>query len=149
MKNKRQFAIKDIITHKQICNQDELRLELKKRGIDVTQATLSRDLKELGVGRISAGDASHYVLQPDSAEVNILGPMVTRQVLSIDANESLIVVKTLPGCANVVGEYLDAQNNPAIIGTLAGDNTLLIVPSSIKKTHNVLEFLKRILVEGK
>ena len=147
MKNNRQFAIKDIITHKQICNQDELRLELKKRGIDVTQTTLSRDLKELGVGRISAGNEFHYILQPGSTEVDMLRPMITRQVISIEANESIIVVKTLPGCANVVGEYLDAQNNSAIIGTLAGDNTLLIIPSSAKKTNNVVEFLKKKLIE--
>jgi len=149
MKSSRQFSIKEIISHKLIANQDELRLELKKRGFDVTQATLSRDMKELGVGRISSGNGVHYALQPDSSEVNILRPMVTRQVLSINANESIIVVKTLPGCANVVGEFLDALNNEDVIGTLAGDNTLLIIPSSHKKTRNLVDFLKQKLIEGK
>ena len=149
MKNKRQFAIKDIIAHKQISSQDELRIELKKRGIGVTQATLSRDLKELGVGRISFENGVHYTLHPEVTEVNILRPMVTRQVTSIDANESVIVVKTLPGCASVVGEFLDAQNNSTIIGTIAGDNTLLIIPSSVSKTKSLMVFLKNKLIEGK
>ena len=148
MKNRRFFAIKEIISHRQISNQDELRVELKKRGFDVTQATLSRDLKELGVGRIATGSGVHYSLQPEATEVNLLRPMITRQVIAIEANESMIVVKTLPGCANVVGEYLDAQNNKTIIGTLAGDNTLLVIPSSIKKTNSLLEFLKKKLIEG-
>ena len=61
----------------------------------------------------------------------------------------MIVVRTLPGCANTVGEFLDTQNNPGIIGTLAGDNTLLVIPESQKKTKELLTFLKDKLIEGK
>src|SRR5437867_13408203 len=103
-KQPRQFAIKEIIAGKAIASQDALRLELKKRGFEVTQATLSRDLRELGVGRVSSGVGSHYVLQPE-AEVELLRPVVGAQVLSLRANESLIVIRTLPGCANAVGEF--------------------------------------------
>ncbi|MFI5251784.1 MAG: arginine repressor [Bacteroidota bacterium] len=148
MKNKRHFAIKDIITHKQIANQDELRLQLKKRGIDVTQATLSRDLRDIGVGRISDGVSAHYTIQPEATEVNILRPIVSKQIIAVNANESIIVIKTLPGCASVVAEFLDALNNKNIIGTLAGDNTLLVIPTSIDKTKHLLEFLKQKLNEG-
>ena len=76
-------------------------------------------------------------------------PVVGTQVLSIAANESLIVIKTLPACANIVGEFLDIQPHPEIIGTVAGDNTLLVIPSSKKKTAHVVQFLRDKLIEGK
>ena len=147
-KHVRHYTIKEIINTLQIANQDELRLELKRRGFSVTQATLSRDLKELGIGRMTSDIGMRYVLQP-VAEVQILRPLVGAEVLSIKSNESVIVVRTLPGCANVVGEFLDAQKHPDIIGTLAGDNTLLVIPQSQKKTKELLTFLKEKLIEGK
>jgi transcriptional regulator of arginine metabolism len=146
-KHSRQFAIKEIIGKKPVANQDELRLELKKHGFQVTQATLSRDLRELGVGRISSHDRLQYVLQPAS-EAQILQPLMEPQVISIVANEIMIVIRTLPGCASVVGEFIDTLNNKDIIGTLAGDNTLLVIPLSQKKTAHVIKFLKEQLIEG-
>ena len=148
-KQARHFALKEIISSKPIANQDELRLELKKRRCAVTQATLSRDLAELGVSRVMSSDGPRYALQTAATEVQALKPVVGTQVLSIFGNESLIVIKTLPGCANIVGEFLDIQPHPEIIGTVAGDNTLLVVPSSQKKTSHVIQFLKDKLIEGK
>ncbi len=147
-KSERQFTIKEIITTKHISNQDELRIEMKRRGCDVTQATLSRDIQELGIARVASGEGSRYILQTAS-EAQILRPMVGAEVVSIRANESMVVVNTLPACANVVGEFIDTQQNPDIIGTLAGDNTVLIVPVSQSKTKSVLHFLKEILIKGK
>ena len=80
--------------------------------------------------------------------MTVLTPLVGAEVVSIDANESLIVVHTLPGCANTVGEYVDVRRYRDIIGTVAGDNTLLVVPSSMKKATQVLQFLKHTLIEG-
>lgn len=147
MKNARQFAIKEIINVKFVSSQDELRQELKKRGLEVTQATLSRDLHELGVGKVVTEDRIRYVL-PASSDAQILRPIVGSQVVSITANEYLIVIKTLPGCANAVAEFLDAEPNTGIIGTIAGDNTLLVIPDSVKNTKQLIEFLKRKLIEG-
>ena len=146
-KQARQFAIREIISTAPVGSQDELRIALKARGIKVTQATLSRDLRELGVSWVSATDGGRYALQPAS-EVQILRPIVGSQVVSINANESLIVIHTLPGCANVVGEFIDALNVADIIGTIAGDNTLLIIPRSHRKTARLITFLKEKLIEG-
>lgn len=148
MKQARQFAIKEIIGTSPVSSQDELRLELRKRGFRVTQATLSRDLTELGVGRVASGNGARYMLHPAS-EVQILRPLVGAEVLSIGSNESVIVVRTLPGCANAVGEFLDSVNDPDIIGTIAGDNTLLVIPASQRKTKQVMVFLKHKLIGGK
>lgn len=146
-KHERLFAIKEIISTRSISSQDDLRRELRRKGVAVTQATLSRDIKELGVSRIAAGGKPRYMFEP-TAEVQILRPLVGAEVLSIEANESMIVVRTLPACANTVGEFLDVQKNPEIIGTVAGDNTLLVIPRSQRKTKDVLKFLKHKLIEG-
>jgi transcriptional regulator of arginine metabolism len=146
-KQARLFAIREIISSTRLASQDELRQELRKRGFDVTQATLSRDLQELGVGRLSTAGGGRYVLQ-SAAEVQILRPLVGAEIVSIAASENLIVVHTLPGCANTVGEFIDLQNHPDIIGTVAGDNTLLVIPASQKMTRRVLQFLKDKLIEG-
>jgi transcriptional regulator of arginine metabolism len=146
-KQARLFAIKEIVATKQIGSQDVLRRELKKRGCDVTQATLSRDMKELGVSRIVSSAGGLYAMQAP-VEVQALRPLVNAEILSIDSNEGMIVVHTLPGCANTVGEFIDVQKHPDVIGTVAGDNTLLIIPSSQRKTKQVLQFLKNKLIEG-
>ncbi len=146
-KNSRQFAIKEIISTSPIGNQDELRIELKRRGFDVTQATLSRDISEMGIARVASENGSRYIFQPAS-EVQMLRSHVGAEVLAIVSNETMVVVKTLPGCANVIGEYLDAKQHPDIIGTLAGDNTLLVIPASQSKTKQIVQFLKHTLIEG-
>jgi transcriptional regulator of arginine metabolism len=146
-KQARQFAIKEVITEAAISSQDELRLKLKKHGFDVTQATLSRDLNELGVSWIATDNGGRYILQP-AAEAKILRPIVGAEILSIVSNESTVVIKTLPGCANAVGEFIDVHKNPDIIGTIAGDNTLVIMPSSHQKTKSVMKFLKERLIES-
>jgi transcriptional regulator of arginine metabolism len=147
-KQSRQFAIKEIITAKPISSQDELRVALKKRGYRTTQATLSRDLKELGVGRIATSRGLQYVLQHD-AGAEILRPLVGAEVVSISANETMIVIRTLPGCANTVGEYLDSLRHGHIIGTIAGDNTLMVIPDSQRRTKQITQYLREKLVGGK
>jgi transcriptional regulator of arginine metabolism len=147
-KQARHFAIKQIVSGRAIASQDELRRELKKQGCDVTQATLSRDLNELGVMWAPASDGGRYTLAPTSA-LGSLQPLVNAEVIGIDANESMIVIRTLPGCANTVGEFVDREKHPDIIGTVAGDNTLLVIPSGQKKTKHVKAFLTSKLIEGR
>jgi transcriptional regulator of arginine metabolism len=146
-KGARQFAIKEIISARPIGTQEELRREVGKRGFRVTQATLSRDMHELGVSRVAQGGMQRYVIPP-AAGMTALKTLVNAEVVGIDANQSLIVVHTLPGCANTVGEFIDVRHHPDIIGTVAGDNTVLVVPSSSKKTIQVVQYLKNTLIEG-
>ena len=143
----RHYLIREIITTLAVRNQEELRRELVRRGHRVTQATLSRDLRELGVSRAVSGDGLRYTMPPE-AEVNILRPLVGAEVLSIQANESLIVIHTLPGCAGTVGEFIDVESHGDIIGTVAGDNTVLVIPSTHKKTRTLVEHLRTKLIEG-
>ncbi len=147
-KQSRHYAIREIISAKPIASQDDLRVELRRRGCVVTQATLSRDMKDLGVVRVATDEGSRYTLQP-AAGAQALRPIVGAEVLAIVANENMIVVRTLPGCANTVGEFIDMQKHDAILGTVAGDNTLLVIPTSQRQTKNIVEFLKNKLIRGK
>jgi len=146
-KAKRLFLVREIIAGKRIASQAELRAELKKRGCAATQATLSRDLHELGVGRVSTGGAAYYTLAAASGPSS-LRPIAASQVVSIAANESLIVIRTHPACANIVAEFIDTLGSAEIIGTLAGDNTVLVIPRSARKTAQTLTLLRNNLIEG-
>ena len=143
-KTSRHMAIKELLSTQAITSQEDLRLELGRRGHRVTQATLSRDIRELGVGRVSRAGLLQYVL-PMEPEAAALRPIVGAEVTGIDANESLIVMHTIPGAAHTVGEFVDLQRNQDIIGTVAGDNTLLVIPASAVKTKAVVAWLRKIL----
>ncbi len=143
----RHFAIREIIAAGPIASQEELRRHLARRGCRVTQATLSRDLKMLGVAWIAGEGGGQYSLQP-AGEVRVLRPLVGAEVVGMQSNESMIVIHTLPGAASTVGEYIDVMRYPEIIGTVAGDNTVLVIPKSRKRRTNVEQFLKRKLIEG-
>jgi transcriptional regulator of arginine metabolism len=147
-KRARLYAIKEIIGSRDIASQDDLRRELRKQGCTVTQATLSRDMKEIGVMWAPSDGGGRYTLAP-AGPMQVLRPIVNAEVVGIDANESLIVIHTLPGCANTVGEFIDREQNPDIIGTVAGDNTLLVIPSGSSRTKHVMHFLKSKLIEGR
>lgn len=143
-KTARHVAIKEILTARAITSQEDLKRELDRRGYRVTQATLSRDMKELGVNWVARGGLQQYVL-PTGPEMAALRPIVGAEVTGINANESLIVVHTIPGAAHTVGEFVDVQHNRDIIGTVAGDNTLLVIPGSARVTKNVVSWLRQVL----
>jgi transcriptional regulator of arginine metabolism len=104
-KQKRQFAIKEIIAADTVTSQEDLRRRLLRRGYRVTQATLSRDLKDLAVAWVAGPGGGHYTLQA-AGEVSTLRPLVGAEVVSIHSNECLVVVRTLPGAASTVAEYI-------------------------------------------
>ncbi len=145
-KTARQYAVREILATRTVTSQESLRRELAKRSFRVTQATLSRDMKEIGVSRIVRGGVPQYAI-PAQDGSSALRPIVGAEVLGMDANELVIVIHTLPGAAHTVGEYVDIQNSPHILGTVAGDNTLLVIPVSTTKTQQVLNYLKHILIE--
>ena len=141
---KRHSLIKSLIAGQEILNQTQLQKILKKNGIDVTQATLSRDLAELGVARIPSTNGTVYKINPAGDEA-ALKTHIAEEIISIECNESLIVLKTYPGRAQGVAVLLDKQNPPESIGTLAGDDTIIIIPRSTKTIKKTIEQIKTIL----
>jgi transcriptional regulator of arginine metabolism len=147
-KNQRQFIIKEIIQDHHVANQEELVALLKKRGIIVTQATLSRDFALLGIVRIHSGGKTKYSISSQQEDSSFT-PLVSHEVVGIESNESMIVVRTLPGRAGGVASYVDSMRNKSILGTLAGDDTVLITPATVKKIPALVKQMKELLFEHK
>lgn len=144
-KPQRQFVIKEIFHSQPVGSQDELAALLKKKGFDVTQATLSRDLAELGVVRIHTEEGPRYALNAIGDEQK-KSPLIVNEILSIDHNEVIVVIKTLPGRAPGVASYLDSLKHPQIIGTVAGDDTVFVTPASVKKILLLEKSIKELLL---
>jgi transcriptional regulator of arginine metabolism len=128
-KQQRQQAILQLIGAHQVSSQEELRTLLAARGLNVTQATLSRDLRDLGVVRAPSEDGARYMLPEmvaDEAKPSLEG-LLPQLFSRIDGVGELLVLHTLPSGAQPVAEALDAQGWPEVIGTLAGENTVLII----------------------
>ncbi|NLB52039.1 MAG: arginine repressor [Syntrophomonadaceae bacterium] len=150
MKTQRQSAIIEILNRERIRNQEELCDALKSRGYNVTQATVSRDIKEMQLHRIPDNEGYHYALSgihPTKGFNERRKRMFQDLVASIEFSENIIVLKTLPGAAQSVASLIDAMGNEQIIGTVAGDDTILTVVKQKNMVKNVLkefnEFLKR------
>lgn len=134
MKAKRHLKIRDIIERQPIETQEELAEELSKDGIVVTQATVSRDIKELMLVKVPMGNNRYkYAV---SADGNLLLNqertlrLFRDAVINIDHSENLIVIKTLPGSAQAVASAIDQGQNQGILGTVAGDDTIFIAIKS-------------------
>jgi transcriptional regulator of arginine metabolism len=146
-KQKRQLAIKQIVAEQTITTQDELGHSLRRQGFKITQATLSRDMKELGISWVYTPNGSKYMLHTEVEEKR-LKSIIGYEVESVSSNEGLIVVKTLPGRAQGVAELLDSMRHPSILGTLAGDNTIFIAPRSVKKISQTVKLIRKLVTGG-
>ncbi len=144
MKYRRQKKILELIQQRVISTQDELAEILRQEGVNVTQATVSRDIKELGLIKVLVdNDIYRYALPLEQSNVSEsrLKFMLQKFVLNWQASENLIVIKTPPGNAQAVASVIDNAQWAEVIGTIAGDDTLLLV---IKTREDVPKVLKRI-----
>ena len=148
MKNARQTAILSIIERENIETQEELASKLREMGIVVTQATVSRDIKELRLLKVLSPNGSYKYATADKAEHGVserLVRMFIDSVLSISCAENLVVIRTLPGSANAAGEAIDSMRWPEILGTISGDNTIFVAVRSEGEAPVVVEKFQEIL----
>lgn len=131
MKGRRHAVILEAIRQRKIGTQSELTEYLRRRGISVTQATVSRDIKDLRLVKVATGDGGYRYSAPlDRPEEGARARaerMLSEFVVSIDASANLIVLKTTPGSAQGVAAALDALQWPDVLGTVAGDDSILVV----------------------
>ncbi|MDO4836846.1 MAG: arginine repressor [Clostridia bacterium] len=149
MKTVRQVAILDIIAKQDIETQEDLAEALRRHGIRVTQATVSRDIKELRLLKVLTPAGTYKYATADKAENGLserFVRMLAESVLSVSSANNLVVVKTLSGSANVAAEALDSMHWPEVLGTLAGDNTILLIIRSNEEvplvTSRIHEMMK-------
>jgi transcriptional regulator of arginine metabolism len=145
LKSKRQQAILALVDRERLGSQEEIRGRLAAVGLRATQSTISRDVEELGLARIHDGDGTRYVVPGRATSP----PLSLRRTLdefalsfTYGAGE-LLLIRTPPGAANALGEALDRANLPDVAGTIAGDDTILVVPRRGATARSVERALTR------
>lgn len=133
MKSMRHNLILEIIETKDIETQEELAEELKRRNIKVTQATVSRDIKELRLVKALADGGKYKYATVERAEKGMSDRFIrilSESVMSMDSAGNLMVIKTISASASAAGEAIDSMKWPEVLGTIAGDNTILVIARS-------------------
>ena len=146
LKEDRQRRIVRLLTEREVASQNELALLLRAAGYRATQATVSRDLEELGVVKVRREGHVVYALAPDptAAPTEALGRTLAVSVTSVETSGNLIVVKTPPGHAQMIALAIDGSGQEGVAGTVAGDDTILVVvrqgfrPGDVERRLRVL-----------
>jgi transcriptional regulator of arginine metabolism len=156
VKNDRLEALRLIISSQELGSQDELLAALKKEGFQLTQATLSRDLKQLKVAKAASMNGNYmYVLPNETMYKRVNTPNSIREMmkapgfLSINFSENMGVIKTRPGYASSIAWNIDNSNIPYILGTIAGDDTIFIVIKEGISYQEVVDALSEFVPEIK
>ena len=152
IKNSRMEALKMLISSKELGSQEEVLQALEKEGFKLTQATLSRDLKQLKVAKAASMNGKYvYVLPNDTMYKRITKPRTAMEMLqtsgfvSISFSGNMGVIKTRPGYASSIAYNIDNSDSPNIIGTIAGDDTIFIVIKEGSPIDAVIEDLSVII----
>lgn len=138
-KAQRQALILELVANHDVASQEELRRLLRRRGVSATQATLSRDLRDLGLVRVPGKDGPRYAL-PERAAGELapsLDVLLPQLFSHLDGVGELIVLHTLPSGAQPISEAIDAAGWREVLGTIAGENTILIVCRSAQARQEV------------
>lgn len=147
MKAQRLTAILDVVEHEAVRSQEQLRQRLAARGFVVTQATLSRDIKELGLLKRSADGAyqpSSIEEAPQVSALGTLGKALSEYLVNIEPVQQLVVLRTGAGQAQLLGLAIDRSRLPEVVGTLAGDDTILIIARDARNALAVVKKLKEL-----
>lgn len=144
----RQRALRMILTERRVASQSDLARLLADQGFRVTQATVSRDLRAVGAIKARSDDGVlRYVLESDPRSVRArreLETTLARYAQSMQASGNLVVIKTPPGAAHVVAAAIDAAGIDGVLGTVAGDDTMLIVTDEVTGGRVVAKSIERI-----
>ena len=144
-KQSRHTLLQQILRDHSVSSQEALVALLNESGVSCTQATLSRDLKELGVTREHSKAGPRYQLPNQAQYLLALQQVMAVEIISVKHNGSTVVVRTLVARAGGVAGYIDGMDHPAILGTIAGDDTVFIEPAngfSCEQVSEIIEDLK-------
>ncbi len=150
MRISRQNKILELIENYEIETQDKLVSMLRDFGYDVTQATISRDIKELQLIKIlsSSGKYKYAAATGDEGFMSNRFSNIYRETVKSTAySGNIVLLKTLSGCANAAAEALDSMGLPHVIGSVAGDNTIMFVIDDPENSPKVVEFLNNMLIK--
>lgn len=148
MKVKRHEVINKLIASENIETQEELASKLREMGLSVTQATVSRDIKELRLIKVLTPEGRYKYATVEKAESDLQERfirMFSNCVLSVTASGNIIVIKTIAGSASPAAEAVDSMKWPDILGTIAGDNTIFIVVREGRPVNEIIKKFQKML----
>ena len=152
VKNSRMEALKMLISSQELSSQEEVLQALAKEGYQLTQATLSRDLKQLKVAKAASMNGKYvYVLPNETMYKRVSNPLSPREMLmspgfqSINFSGNMVVIKTRPGYASSIAYNIDNSDIPEILGTIAGDDTIFLVKQEEASEREILRALSVII----
>ena len=149
MKNNRQTMILDIIAKEDVETQEQLLEHLRQRGITSTQATISRDIKQLHLVKEPAGHGAYkYAVSNTRARLNVADKLRTifhESITSVESAQNIVVFKTLSGLAGGASEALDHMDVNGMLGTLAGENTVFVVMKDIASAETFCQEIREML----
>lgn len=150
-KRYRQDAIKNLIENELFFNQDELLTRLISMGFNITQATLSRDMKEMKIAKVPTADGTYaYALAESNPALNSLtNSMLQNTLVRIEFSGQLAVIKTRPGYAMAIAGEIDEKASDVILGTVAGDDTILLIPREKKTRAEIINALSTFIPDIK
>ena len=143
-RSERQGAIRRLVREQDISTQSELAAALHAAGHDVVQTTVSRDIRELGLAKTRSPSGRLVYALPEEARDYEIGSSLRRIALGIESSGNLVLVTTPPGFANALCEEIDRAGHPRILGTVAGENTILIICRSATARQDVIRRLAEI-----
>ena len=145
MKEIRQAKLVELIKEEIITTQEDIKRRLNEMGYNVTQATVSRDMAELGIAKYpdENGISRYRISTGKSGEANTFNSILRQATLHIKRANNLIVIKTIPGMGSAAGAAVDAMEYDDVVGTLAGDDTLLIIVTDNERAAAITEKLTR------
>lgn len=149
MKIERQAKLLEIISTKNIETQEELAEELKKQGMDITQATVSRDIKELKLIKVltEKGTYKYATIMPkENVMSNKLVNIFSQTVNAVQNVGNFICLKTMSGSAGIACEAIDTMNLEGLVGTIAGDNTIFVLVINEEKAKELVKKMKKMII---
>lgn len=147
MKKTRQSKIVELISSYDIETQDELICKLSEHGYKVTQATISRDIRELKLTKLSTGSGVYKYVMPkeDKGGKTKFNSTLTESITHVDSALNQIVLKTYPGMAGAVAVGIDSINMPEILGCVAGDDTIIVICRTVESADSIADNIKHLI----
>ena len=148
MKKTRQEKIAELITTYEIETQDELIERLREHRFDVTQATVSRDIRELQLTKTLTGEGTYRYVSPKREEMAAglkFNATLVDSIIGVESAMNIIVIKTYPGLAQAVASSIDAMNMHSILGCVAGDDTIIIVSRDESSSAQISEKIRELM----
>ncbi len=148
MKSQRQEKILEIINKYEIETQDDLIDQLEKEGFAVTQATASRDIKELKLTKVLTGRGTYRYVKSEHKQIDVnvkFNNALVESIQKVDFAGNIIVLKTFPGLASAVAAGIDSLHIVEILGCVAGDDTIMVVVRDVESTEDIADKLKNMI----